>query len=111
MVEAAVLPPFVLLPALVAHGEAVHGCLLSIVWQILDDREAGSAVRAVGEWVEIPAIRGVEHLPAARVANGHIVRDRNAFRARPALENPEPLLQVRGDLVHYLHGVDAGQGG
>ncbi len=108
-VEAPVAWVLVLAPAIVAHGETAHRRAPAVVGQRLDDREAGSAVRAVGERVAIAAVGGIEQLAQTRVAGGRIGRDGlPAFvqLARDDLEGGE----TAGLLLLDLHLVDPRQG-
>ena len=74
-VEAAVARVLVLPPAGRAQREAPHRRPLAVVGQVLDDREPGPAVGAVGERVVVAAVAGVEQLATAVVAGGDVRRD------------------------------------
>ncbi|OPX60684.1 MAG: hypothetical protein A4E29_01073 [Methanomassiliicoccales archaeon PtaB.Bin134] len=95
-----------------AHMERPHGGLLPVVGQVLDHREAGPAVGAVGEGVQVPAVPGVEHLPQAALANRGVVGD--AHPPGPGLAGddgePHPPKLVVGKSPGNLHGVQTGQG-
>ena len=74
-VEATVARVLVLPPAGRAQREAPHGRPLAVVGQVLDDREPGPAVGAVGERVVVAAVARVEELATAVVAGGDVRRD------------------------------------
>ena len=80
-VEAAVGGVGVLGPAVVAQDEAGHGGRRPVVGDRRDDRVPGPAVGAVDERVAEAAVGGVEHLPGAVGAGGHV--DAHRHRRRP----------------------------
>ena len=97
-VEAAVFGIAVFVCALLAHGESRHGRVLAVVGQLVDDREARSAVGAVDEGVVEAAVRGVEQLGGAFGAGGQVGRHKRGGR--------------RGGFVGIADGesVEVGQG-
>ncbi len=112
MVEAATGRVLVLGTTVRAHGERPHRGLLPVIREIVDDGEAGTAIGAVGEWIEVSPVRRVEHLPQARAAYGEIVRDGDPPLPSLALHDPEahrPSARVREPRT-VLHPVQAGQG-
>ena len=55
-----------------AHDEAAHGGVGAVVGQRLDDTEARPAVGAVGEWIAVAAVGGIQHFGQTVGAGGDI---------------------------------------
>jgi hypothetical protein len=82
--------------AFVAHDEAAHGCIGSVIRQGMDDAEARSTVGAVGEGVTVMRISRVVNLPQAVGANRQVGQDQRGSRAAVlALTNLEGVLANR----------------
>ena len=62
-----------------AHDELVHRGLGAIVGNILNDREAGAAVGAVGERIGKATVLRGEDLPLAILAGSNVRRDQLAY--------------------------------
>lgn len=73
-----------------AHRKSFHARRRAVIGQVFDDREPGSAIRAIGEWVSIPAIGRIEDLLQAIGAGGDVRQHENrllsAVVALPDLE-------------------------
>ena len=82
-VEPPVERVLVLAPAGGAHREAGHRRGRPVVGHVAGDREAGSAVGAVREGVEVASVRGILDLAQALRARGEVGRDRDAARPLP----------------------------
>ena len=111
-VEAPVGRVLVLPPARRAQRERAHGGALAVVGQVLDDREPGAAVGAVGERVVVAPVAGVEQLAPAVGAGGDVRRD-ELVRARVggALQDHEAVAGRRAvdrvprrHLAHLVRG-------
>ncbi len=89
----------ILVAAVGVHGEVPHGGLFSIIGQVGDDREPCSAVRAVGERVEVSAIEGIEQLPEAIVADRHIIGDAHPLLSGRARDDPESFSENVAALI------------
>ena len=99
----------VLLRAGRAHREMTHGRERPVVWNVLDDREAGTAVGAVRECVSVPPVRGVEDVVNALGTSRCIRRDRLVVTVDGStLDDPKAALAGRLQRYH-LDGVDPGQ--
>ncbi len=99
----------VLVAAVGAHREVVHGRLGAVVWQVIDDGEPGPAVGAVGERIEVAPSAWREHLSLAVVAHRRVVRDADPplpGRAGNDAESNTCLLVAFQD----LDGIEAGEG-
>ncbi|OPY66314.1 MAG: hypothetical protein A4E62_02517 [Syntrophorhabdus sp. PtaU1.Bin002] len=70
--EPSVRGVLVFAPAVFTHGETCHGRLRSVVGYFLDNREAGTAVGAVGEGILIVIILRVGHILSAVRARGYV---------------------------------------
>ncbi len=99
----------VLAQTLGALGEGRHRAPLPVVRHRLDDREAGSAVRARDERVAVAPVGGIVELGGACRAHRHVRRDgESAHRRHVAHQDPE----VVGTAPFHrsrVEGVDAGQ--
>ena len=71
-VEPAVVHIVIFRLAFFAHDEMFHRRVCAIIGKRIDDGEAGAAVGAVCEWIEITTIRWVENLAKAIVTGGNI---------------------------------------
>ena len=90
--------------AFIAHREACHRGLFSVVGDAADDRKARPAVGAVDERVAIAAVLLVEQLAHAGVARRRVGRDRRFDRlARGALFDDKIALPRR----HEFRALDA----
>ena len=69
----------ILARAIGAHLKRRHGRLGTIVGQLIDDREARAAIRAVDERIPVAPVARVEQLCKAIVAGGQIGRHQRAF--------------------------------
>jgi len=73
-----------------AHGERIHGCLVTIIGNVFDDGESRAAESAVDEGIAVPEVAGGEEFCQARITGGHIGRDEGkslrGFLALPDFE-------------------------
>eukprot|EP00825_Cyclidium_porcatum_P012782 TRINITY_DN16687_c0_g1_i1.p2 TRINITY_DN16687_c0_g1~~TRINITY_DN16687_c0_g1_i1.p2 ORF type:complete len:426 (+),score=47.11 TRINITY_DN16687_c0_g1_i1:3-1280(+) len=79
----------VLRAAGLAHHEAPHGGVRTVVGERLDDREARAAVGAVREGVAVASIRGVEDLRQTVRAGGDVREDEGRRPAAVAVALPD----------------------
>ena len=92
-----------------AHGELGHGGLRPVVRDAARDGEARAAVGAVGEWVAITAVGGVEELTqavrAGRGIGGDAGRDLPYYLTR---DNQEIRFAFHSQVLS-CNGIDSGQ--
>ena len=62
-----------------AHLETAHRRGGPVIGKLVDDREARTAVRAVDEWVAVPAVIGIVELAKAIIADAEVGRDERAL--------------------------------
>jgi hypothetical protein len=111
--EAAVGHVLVLGGAPSAHRKRDHGRAGPVVGHVPGDREAGPAVRTVGERVAVAAIVGIEDLAQAVRARGEVGRNRDApLRSLDAGLDEKELgrldrNRLRPDVPHDGCGGDA----
>ena len=95
--EAAIVDIFILRAACSAHGKLSHRGAAAVVRDVAHDRETRSAVRAIDEGIEIPAIGGVKQFTEAVITDRNIRRDQCANRlARVTGENLELTVAIAG---------------
>src|SRR5262245_9701423 len=63
--------------AFIAHAERSHGGAVTIIGRAGHDRQPRSTVSAIEKGIAVSAVRRIEELSQARVAGGHIGRDKN----------------------------------
>ena len=97
-VKATIRRVLVLLRARRAHREMAHGRLGPVVRNVLDDREPGAAVGAVGEWVSVPPIAGGDDIGDAIRTGRRVGSDRLIV----AIDGPA-LHDAEADLPHRIH--------
>src|SRR5262249_13789716 len=88
-VEAPVGRILVLGATALAHLEARHRRVRTVVRNPLDHGEAGRALGAVDEWVPVATVIRVPQLPQALVAGGNVGRDHGPRRPGLARLDPE----------------------
>jgi hypothetical protein len=108
-VEASVGRVLVLGAAERAHLEAGHGGQRPVVGDAADDREAGTAVRAVDERVAVAAIGRIEQLGQAALAGGGVRRDRRRGRAAGGAGHDRELLLPEGRQLLAPDPLDPGK--
>jgi hypothetical protein len=64
-----------------AHHKALHRGVSAIVGQRFDDREAWTAIRAIGERVTKATIIGIENFAQTIAAGGDVGQDERRFLA------------------------------
>src|SRR5262245_2932600 len=64
------------------HLKRTHRRVRAVVWNILDNREARSAVGAVNEWIPITTIPRIEQLAQTIITGGDVRRNRSKLLAR-----------------------------
>ena len=87
-----------------AHRELRHGGEGPVVGHGADYGKPGTAVRTVYEGIPVPAVRGVEQLAQAVLADADVGRDERAHGLSPvAADYPEPLIAARSGQLAAFH--------
>jgi hypothetical protein len=108
-VKTPVLRIIILSLAVRTQGKELHRRFVAIIWDVLHDSEARTAVCAVNKGVVVTPVSWVKQLTQAVIASSYIRRNERVARvSRLAGENGESLLTTQRNRGRF-HAVNLGQ--